>query len=98
MKTKLSVKIGRIESIVTDVNEIVEGIAVAVEEQSISTNEIATNVSQVSKGIQEVTENIARSNTAVSGIAKDIAQVNQATQDLAGSAGNLKALVGKFKV
>lgn len=46
---------------INEVNEIVSTIATAVEEQSVTTKEIAENVAQVSSGIQEITENITQS-------------------------------------
>ena len=105
-------KIGHIEEVVGSVNDIVAAIAAAIEEQSISTAQIAENVSQVSGGIQEVTGSIAQSNAALGDITKEIATVNQASDDisrdsgtvndaaadLSESAGKLNTLVGKFKV
>ncbi len=41
------------------INEIVTGIAAAVEEQAAATREIARNVQQASRGTQQVTSNIA---------------------------------------
>jgi len=51
-------EISGIAEIVTEVNEIVGGIAAALEEQAATTQEISENVSQASQGIQEVTENV----------------------------------------
>jgi methyl-accepting chemotaxis protein len=45
-------EIKQITDVIARVNEIVSTIASAVEEQSATTNEIASNVAQASKGIQ----------------------------------------------
>ena len=105
-------EIGGIASIVNEVNEIVSGIATALEEQAATTQEISENVSQASQGIQEVTENVAQSSIVAGEVASDIAEVNAesvaintASTELAGSAeklnelaGALTTLVKQFKV
>jgi len=48
--------ISKIAEVINSVNQIVSTIAAAVEEQSASTREIATNIAQASKGIQEVND------------------------------------------
>jgi len=101
-----------ISKVINDVNEIVSTIATAVEEQSVTTKEIAGNVAQASEGIKEVTENVAQSSTVAGEIAKDISEVNQAANEMSNSssqvnmsaeelsklAENLKGMVSKFKV
>ncbi len=105
-------EIGGIADIVNEVNEIVSGIATALEEQAATTQEISENVSQASQGIQEVTENVAQSSIVAGEVASDIAEVNaesvainSASTELAGSAeklnelaGALTTLVKQFKV
>jgi methyl-accepting chemotaxis protein len=105
-------EIGEISQVINDVNEIVSTIAVAVEEQSVTTKEIANNVAQAAQGIQEVNERVAQSSTVASEIAKDIAETNQSVGDMSSSssqvnlnaeslsklAEQLKEMVGKFKV
>ncbi len=105
-------EIGEILKVINDVNEIVSAIATAVEEQSVTTKEIAGNVAQASQGIQEVNENVAQSSSVSKDIASDIAEVNQAvgeisnnssqvslnSQELNKLARELKELVNRFKV
>ena len=109
-----SVTVNEIEQILTiinNVNDIVSTITAAVEEQSITTKEIAENVSQAARGIQEVNENVAQGSTVAGEIAKDIADVNNAANEMTNSSGqvNLSAndltklseqlseMVGKFQ-
>jgi methyl-accepting chemotaxis protein len=110
--TKSVSQVEEISKIINDVNEIVSTIAAAVEEQSVSTREIADNVTQASRGIHEVSENTAKSSSVADEIAKDIADVNQSSseissnssqvdmsaQELSKLAKQLKEMVGTFKV
>jgi methyl-accepting chemotaxis protein len=105
-------QIDQISKVVNEVNGIVSTIATAVEEQSVTTREIAENMVQASQGIAEVTENVAQSSTVSGEIARDIAevsqsagemsnsssQVNVSAEELSGLAGQLKDMVGRFRV
>ena len=105
-------EIEQISKVINDVNEIVSTIAAAVEEQSVTSRDIAENVAQASRGIQEVTENVAQSSTVSGEIARDISEVNQASGELSNSssqvniaaealsqlAERLKEMVGRFKL
>ncbi len=101
-----------ITQVINKVNEIVSTIAAAIEEQSITTREIADNVSQISSGIQQVTGNVVQSSGASKDIAQEIAGVNNAIQemshmsatmklsaeDLSGLAEAIKSMMGRFRV
>ncbi|MDY6974394.1 MAG: methyl-accepting chemotaxis protein, partial [Thermodesulfobacteriota bacterium] len=101
-----------ISKVINDVNDIVSTIATAVEEQSVTTGEIAGNISQAAQGMQEVTENVTQSSTVAEEIAKDIVEVNQETNEMSNSssqvnlsaeelnklADQLKETVGRFRV
>ena len=101
-----------ITKVVNDVNDVVGTIATAVEEQSVTTREIAGNVAQASQGIGEVNTNISQSSTVSGQIAAEIAEVNTAagqmsqnssqvntnTRGLSDLADELNAMVGRFKV
>jgi len=105
-------EIGQILKVINDVNDIVSTIATAVEEQSVTTKEIAQNVVQASQGIQEVNENVAQSSSVAGEIAKDITDVNQASGEMSSSSSQmnmsaealaklsetLNEMVGKFRV
>ncbi len=105
-------EIGQISGVMGGVNEIVATIATAVEEQAVTTQEIADNIAQASQGIQEVNENVSQSSIVSASISQDIAEVSAASlniskssndvksnaQDLLSRAEELNAIVGKFKV
>ena len=105
-------QINQISRVINEVNEIVSIIATAMEEQSVTTRDIAYNVAQAAQGIQEVTENVAQSSTVAREIADDIAgvnegslemskissQVNLSAESLSRLAEQLKAMAERFKV
>jgi methyl-accepting chemotaxis protein len=89
---------------ITSVNEMIDTVAAAVEEQSVTTREIAENVGQAAQGIQEITENITQTSVVANEIARDINDVNQAVSAMAKnsteidtSAGSLRQLSAKLK-
>ncbi len=105
-------EIEQILIVINNVNDIVSTIATAVEEQSITTKEIAENVAQAANGIQEVNENVVQGSNVAQDIAKDITDVNQtagemsnsselvdlSAQDLAKLAEQLDELIKKFRI
>lgn len=104
--------IGSISEVIASVNEIVQGIVTAVEEQSITTNEIVQNVSQATTGIADVNENISNSSAMTAEVSaggelvKEKSEavkissedVNIAAGELSKLAENLSTLVAKFKI
>ena len=101
-----------ISKIILEVNDMIAIIATAVEEQSVTTKEIASNVSQAAQGIQEVTSNVAQSSTVAEEIASDIAMVNHSATEISNISSSvdanvvklnnmlvrLKEIVAKFKI
>ena len=104
--------IEQITQVVNEVNSLVGTIAIAIEEQSAATREIAENVSQASEGINEVNQNVAQSNMSVGEISGEIGevtlasgkitensiQVSESAERLSGLANQLTQMVGRFKV
>jgi methyl-accepting chemotaxis protein len=104
--------IKKISEVISEINNGINGIATAVEEQSAASSEIANNISQASGGIAEVNENVAQSTVVIADIARDISginkqsievgngsgQVQQSAQGLAELATELEQLVKQFKV
>jgi len=105
-------EITAITKVVNEVNQIVGVIAGAVEEQSAATREIASNISQASMGISEVNENVSQGSEVSAQIAQDISEVKDAAMKMSGNstqvdesatnlsrlAGELNAMVNRFKV
>ncbi len=105
-------EIQQVSQVIDEVDSIVSTIATAVEEQSVTTRDIADNVGQASQGVREVNENVSQADTVTRDIAKDVALVNVASAEIAESAGavqssseslselakDLNTMVGKFKI
>jgi methyl-accepting chemotaxis protein len=96
-------QIGNISQIVNEVNEIVTTIASAVQEQSVTTREIAANVNQASEGIEKVNSSMADRSSVSEEISGDIGDVSQMVGQMASSsvqlntsAEALSALAGKL--
>lgn len=101
-----------VNSVIKNVNDLIAEIATAVEEQSITTRDIASNVEQAAAGINDMTEKVANSAgvsklvaTEISAVHHSSDQINQASSQVYdGSNGllqisrELKELTGKFKV
>ncbi len=104
--------IGEISDVIGRVDEFVSTIATAVEEQSVTTRDIADNIAQASTGVQEVNTNVAQSTEVTASITRDIAEVSQASNEMSTSSSqvnvsaqelsklseNLKQLVDQFKI
>ncbi|WP_300669946.1 methyl-accepting chemotaxis protein [Desulfoluna sp.] len=105
-------EIRSISEVIMAVNDIVSTIAASVEEQAVTTREIAGNVAQAAQGIEEVNGNVAESSTVSANIAEEIGQVNAAGGEIAASSTmvstsaeelsrlseTLTAMVSRFKV
>ena len=104
--------ISEITGVIGEMNEIVGTIAAAVEEQSVTTRDIAENVGQASAGITEINSNVAISSDKTRAVSQDIEKVraasNQMTEssrtvqssasELSELAERLREQVGRFKI
>lgn len=105
-------EIVNITKVVAAVDEIVDAIASAIEEQSGTTRDIVTNVTQVSQGLSEINGSVSQSSSVSTKIADEIAEVKIAAEEMSGSsqqvnhssvslselAGALNELVCRFKI
>ncbi len=104
--------IEKIGQVIFSVNEVVATIATAIEEQSVSTREIADNIAQASSGINEVNENVVESSVVAGDITKAIVEINHdsgeltesssqvslSAEELSNLAEQLNEMVRRFKV
>lgn len=93
-----------IRSTIGSVNEIVTGIAAAIEEQSVTTRDIAGNISQASDGLNDVAKRMTQASSSVQEIGKDIkgssaltAKVKTGTDALQQYIENLTAMSAKME-
>ena len=88
--------IDRIRGIISEISDISTTIASAVEEQGVSTQEIARNVQQAARGTQDVNSNIEDVSSAVNEVGSAAGQVLRSTGDLSQQSTMLQAQVDKF--
>lgn len=74
--------IAQIHQVITNVNDLVTSIAAAVEEQSITTRDIAGNVVQAATGIREMTGTVTQAAAASQTIAEGAETVSQASDEM----------------
>ncbi len=101
-----------IVEIIDEINSIVTSVATAIEEQSVTTQEISNNVSQAAVGVQEVNENVNQTSAVAGEVTEDVhkvsqsaeeiktgsIQINESALELSKLAENLNEMVGRFKV
>ena len=86
-----------ISEIITSTSEIVSTMAAAVEEQAVTSREIAENVSQASTGMQEVTENIPQASQVNGEVARDIAHLKVESEEVAAGSSDINELAQEMK-
>ncbi len=105
-------KVVGLTAIVKESEQAISTIAAAVEEQNVTTREIAKNINDVSAEISEVNANVAQGAAVAAEIAKDIIQVEEGARRVQASSGklndnaaslssmaeNFRELIKKFKV
>ena len=104
--------IEKISGVIREVSDIVSTIAIAIEEQSTVTADIAQNVVRASHGVSEANDQVGQASAVTEAIAKDIAdvgkridstsdagaQIERSAGDLSGVVEQLKAMVAKMDV
>ncbi len=88
--------IENIRGIISEVDDIATTISSAVEEQGVSTQEIARNVQQASQGTQDVNENIESVSQAAGETGAAAGQVLNAAQEMSHQAEGLRGEVERF--
>jgi methyl-accepting chemotaxis protein len=81
---------------ISRIADISTGIAAAVEEQSVATDEIAHNISEAAKGTAQVAGTIVEVNQGAGETGSESSQVLSSAQQLAGESNRLKMEVDKF--
>lgn len=89
--------IGQISVVITQINDISNTIASAVEEQTATTNEIARNVAEAARGGQQVAENITSVATAAKSTTAGATDTQTAAGELARMASEQQRLIAQFK-
>ena len=99
-------------AVISDVNDIIATIASAVEEQSVSTQEIAGNLANTNSALEGVNDAVAHTSELIHAVVQDMDDVNQASTSISTSsaqvdenatnleqmAAHLKQELARFKV
>ena len=84
-------EIEKISQVIYEVSDIVSLIAAAIEEQAVSTKDIARNIAEASIGVTDANERIAQSSEVSKEIAKDISTVDHAATEIADGSGRARS-------
>jgi methyl-accepting chemotaxis protein len=90
--------IKQITGIISQMNDLSNSIAGAVEEQSATTNEMGRNVSEAAKGSSEIAQNTTAVAQAVQNTTEGAGNVQQAAAELSRMANELQQLVSQFQI
>ena len=77
-------------------NDFQNTVASAVEEQTVTTNEMSRNVSEASKGGMEIASNISSVAHAANSTNEGTKQTKEAAEELAKMASNLQTVVSQL--
>ncbi|MGJ5813053.1 MCP four helix bundle domain-containing protein [Paludibaculum fermentans] len=96
--TKEAVKaIGDIGAIINQINDISNSIASAVEEQTVTTNEIGRSVHEAAKGTNAIASNISGVAEAAKSTTKGATETQRAAAELSRMAAQLQGVVSKYR-
>jgi methyl-accepting chemotaxis protein len=89
--------IEHIARIISQINDIQNTIASAVEEQTATTGEISRNVAEAAKGSSEIAQNVTAVAQAARSTTEGASDTKKSADELARMAQNLQQLVSRFK-
>ncbi|MCF6246698.1 MAG: methyl-accepting chemotaxis protein [Desulfobacula sp.] len=84
-------EMSNISEVFGDMNDVVNEIASAIEEQSATTKEIADNTATVASGISDVSMSISEFDNLTTEIARDMQKVNDASATMSDSCGKISS-------
>jgi methyl-accepting chemotaxis protein len=90
--------IGRISEVIAKINEYQLTIASAVEEQTATTQEMSRSIAEVATGSERIAANIADVASTSERSLTGVRQAESASVEVARTAEDLRALVGRFRV
>ncbi|SDT71821.1 methyl-accepting chemotaxis protein [Actinoplanes derwentensis] len=90
--------IAEISEIIGRINDFQTTIASAVEEQTVTTNEMSRNVSEAAQAGSRVADTINAVASSVRQTTAGVAETDRAATDLAGMSGDLRQIVDRFKL
>ncbi len=88
--------IAEIGTIINQINDISNSIASAVEEQTVTTNEIGRNVNEAARGTGDIAKNISGVAVAAKNTTQGAGDTQRAAQELSRMAAQLQSVVSKY--
>lgn len=88
--------IAEIGGIINQINDISNSIASAVEEQTVTTNEIGRNVTEAARGTSDIAKNISGVAIAAKNTTQGAGDTQRAAQELSRMATQLQSIVSKY--
>jgi len=89
-------EIGKISRVIQEVSAIVDSIAAAIEEQSISTKAIARNIAEATAGVTDASTRVSETSLVSKEIAKDIVDVDEAARQMASGSDHVRSSAGEL--
>jgi len=90
-------QVKEITEVIQDINQIVTTIAAAIEEQSVTTRDIAANVGNISSGVEVTKNKVIEVSEEVNGVERDIEEVQESSEKLATSSTELREQANALK-
>ncbi|NLV97091.1 MAG: HAMP domain-containing protein [Desulfovibrionales bacterium] len=101
---KTTLRITEITSIIAEIDSVVTTIVAAIEEQAVTTRDIASNIGQASQGLDEVNQNVNQGAGVAENITQETIKVSTSAQQMSQSgdtvqqhAENLQSLAEQLK-
>jgi methyl-accepting chemotaxis protein len=89
--------IGQISRVITQIDDVSNTIASAVEEQTATTNEIGRNIAEAARGAGEIARNVSSVADAAQSTAAGATETRKAAKSLTDMATRLQQVVGRFQ-
>jgi methyl-accepting chemotaxis protein/PAS domain-containing protein len=90
--------IGEISAVINKIDDISNTIASAVEEQTVTTNEIGRNVNEAATGIGEIAKNVSSVAIAAKDTTQGASDTQRAAEGLSRMSSELQEVIGKYKL
>jgi methyl-accepting chemotaxis protein len=88
--------IEEISTIIAKINQFSDSIAAAVEEQTVTTNEISRSVSEAAKGVHDIAQNIGGVAVAAKDTTGGAHGLQTASQELSQMASRMQSVISRF--
>ena len=90
--------IADVTGIINQINDISNSIASAVEEQTVTTNEINRSMGEAARGVSDITHNMTGVVSAAQNTTTGATEAQCAAQDLSKNAAKLQAVLAHYKL